>query len=121
MAASDLLLTKPGPGSLAEAFHQQIPVVVCCNAHTIPQERFNVRFVESEGLGVTVDGWADMAAAAARLLRDPAALGALRRNLGRLPENRAVYEVLDFIAAEIDQCAGPSSTAFTNSSSVAPV
>lgn len=121
MAASDLLLTKPCPGSLAEAFHQQIPVVVCCNAHTIPQERFNVRFVESEGLGVTVDGWADMAAAAARLLADPAALDVLRRNLGRLPENRAVYEVLDFIAGEIDQCAGPSRTAFMNSSSVASV
>ena len=98
MAASDLLLTKPGPGSLAEAFHLQVPVVVCCNAHTIPQERFNVRFVESEGLGVAVDGWRDMAAAAGRLLADPAALGVLRRNLARLPENRAVYEVLDFIA-----------------------
>lgn len=98
MAASDLLLTKPGPGSLAEAFHQQVPVVVCCNAHTIPQERFNARYVESEGLGVTVEGWRDMAAATAQLLADPAALEALRRNLARLPENRAVYEVLDFIA-----------------------
>ena len=39
-----------------------------------------------------------MATAAARLLADRAALGALRRNLGRLPENRAVYEVIDFIA-----------------------
>jgi glycosyl transferase family 28 len=101
MAASDLLLTKPGPGSLAEAFHLQVPFVVCCNAHTIPQERFNVRFVESEGLGMTVDGWPEMAAAAARLLADPAALGVLRRNLGRLPENRAVYEVLDFIAEAV--------------------
>ena len=111
MAAADLLLTKPGPGSLAEAFHLQVPVVVCCNAHTIPQERFNVRFVESQGLGVTVDGWRDMAAAAARLLSDPAALGALRRNLGRLPENRAVYEVIDFITNAVAapaQARGPA-------------
>ena len=64
----------------------------------------------------------DMASAAARLLADPAALAALRRNLGRLPENRAVYEVLDFIGdAVADQCAGPSRTAFMNSSSVASV
>ena len=27
LAASDLLLTKPGPGSLAEAFHRRVPVV----------------------------------------------------------------------------------------------
>ena len=101
MGASDLLLTKPGPGSLAEAFHQQVPVVVCGNTLTIPQERFNVRFVESQGLGVSVGGWRDMAAAAARLLADPAALSTLRRNLGHLPENRAVYEVIDLIGEAI--------------------
>ena len=43
--ASDLLVTKPGPGSLAEAFHQRVPVVVTRNVHTIPQERFNTDFV----------------------------------------------------------------------------
>jgi 1,2-diacylglycerol 3-beta-galactosyltransferase len=101
MAASDLLLTKPGPGSLAEAFHMQVPVVVCCNAHTIPQERFNVGFVESRGLGVTVDGWPAMAGAASRLVADPATLAALRHNVTRLPENRAVYEVLDFITEAV--------------------
>ena len=101
MAASDLLLAKPGPGTLAEAFHQRVPVVLCCNAHTIPQERFNVRFVESHGLGVSVDGWAEMAGAAARLLGSAETLADFRRNLARLPENRAVYEVLDLIAATV--------------------
>jgi UDP-N-acetylglucosamine:LPS N-acetylglucosamine transferase len=102
LGAADLLLTKPGPGSLAEAFHQQVPVVVCCNAHTIPQERFNVRFVEDKGLGVAVEGWKEMAPAAARLLSDPPALARFRQNLGRVPENRAVYEVLDLIAATVE-------------------
>ena len=39
LAASDLLVTKPGPGSLAEALQQQVPVVVASHARTIPQER----------------------------------------------------------------------------------
>ncbi|HKC11255.1 MAG TPA: glycosyltransferase, partial [Vicinamibacteria bacterium] len=43
MAASDVLITKSGPGSLAEAFHQGVPVVVTANRRTIPQERFNTR------------------------------------------------------------------------------
>jgi UDP:flavonoid glycosyltransferase YjiC (YdhE family) len=102
MAASDLLLTKPGPGSLAEAFHQQLPVVVCCNDRTIPQERFNARFVESEGLGVSVAGWPEMAREAGRLLAAPDALPALRRNLARRPENRAVHEVLDLITEAVE-------------------
>ena len=45
MAASDVLVTKPGPGSLSEAFHQRVPVVVIRNRHTIPQERFNTDYV----------------------------------------------------------------------------
>jgi UDP-N-acetylglucosamine:LPS N-acetylglucosamine transferase len=101
MAASDLLLTKPGPGTLAEAFHARLPVVVCCNDLTIPQERFNARLVESQGLGFSVGGWPDMARAAGRLLASPDAMAALRENLARLPENRAVYEVIDLIAGAV--------------------
>jgi UDP-N-acetylglucosamine:LPS N-acetylglucosamine transferase len=105
MAASDLLLAKPGPGTLAEAFHQRLPVIVCCNDRTIPQERFNARYLVSEGLGVSVEGWPEMACTAGRLLSEPEAIAAARRNLARLPENRAVYEVLDLIA---DAVAGPA-------------
>ena len=54
LAASDLLVTKPGPGSLSEAFHQRVPVVVTRNVHTIPQERFNTDFVRDRGLGLVV-------------------------------------------------------------------
>jgi UDP-N-acetylglucosamine:LPS N-acetylglucosamine transferase len=111
MAACDLLLTKPGPGSLAEAFHLRVPVVVCCNAHTIPQERYNVRLVESLGVGLSVAGWPEMAAAAAGLIADRPALARLRANLERLPENRAVYEVLDLIAADVDAASRLSDTA----------
>ena len=57
LAASDLLVTKPGPGSLSEAFHQRVPVVVTRNIHTIPQERFNTDFVRDRGLGLVVPHW----------------------------------------------------------------
>jgi 1,2-diacylglycerol 3-beta-galactosyltransferase len=98
LAASDLIVTKPGPGSLAEAFHQGVPAIVCGNAHTIPQERYNVRLVAEAGLGVAVRDWAEVPAAAAALAADPTRLGHLRRNLAALPDNRAVYEVLDIVA-----------------------
>ena len=101
LAASDLLVTKPGPGSLAEAFHLGIPSVVCGNAHTIPQERYNVRLVEREGLGIAVRHWREMPAAAAALATDADRLSRLRRNLGALPDNRAVYDVLDIVARAV--------------------
>lgn len=97
MAASDVLVTKPGPGSLAEAFHQKLPVVVAFNRDTIPMERFNARFVAEKDLGVVIRRWSDAPAAVLALARDGERRARLARNLGALPRNRAVYEVLAHI------------------------
>lgn len=102
LAASDLLVTKPGPGSLAEAFHQQVPVVVVRNIHTIPQERFNTDFVARHGLGTVVRHWRFIPPAVVRLLRDPEQRAKLRQRLAARPGNRAVYEVIDVVAREAD-------------------
>jgi UDP-N-acetylglucosamine:LPS N-acetylglucosamine transferase len=97
LAASDLLATKPGPGSLTEAWHQGVPVIVTCNVSTIPQERFNARLVEEKGLGVVVRSSAEIAAVAAALARDSGWLARLRGAVAALPENRAVFEVLAIV------------------------
>lgn len=97
LAASDLLVTKPGPGSLAEAFHQRVPVIVTRNLHTIPQERFNAELVASRGLGLVVRSWRAIPDAV-RLAREPARRESMRAALAALPPNRAVYEVLDVVA-----------------------
>ena len=99
LAAGDVLVSKPGPGSLSEAFHQRLPVVVTRNVHTIPQERFNTDFVRDRGLGVVVRHWREIPAAVLRLSRDVSALAAMRERLAALPPNRAVSEVVDLLAA----------------------
>jgi hypothetical protein len=98
LAASDVLVTKPGPGSLSEAFHQRLPVVVTRNVHTIPQERFNTDFVRDRRLGLVVSHWREIPGAVLRLLRDAPARAMIRERLAALPENRAVYEVIDILA-----------------------
>ncbi len=98
LAASDLLVTKPGPGSLSEAFHLRVPVVVTRNVHTIPQERFNTDFVRDRGLGRVVAHWSEIPGAVLGLLREPAERAAIARRLAGLPPNRAVYEVIDILA-----------------------
>ena len=98
LAASDLLVTKPGPGSLSEAFHQRVPVIVTRNVHTIPQERFNTDFVRDRGLGLVVSHWREIPGAVLGLLRDAPARAAIQERLAALPENRAVHEVIDLLA-----------------------
>jgi UDP-N-acetylglucosamine:LPS N-acetylglucosamine transferase len=100
LAASDLLVAKPGPGVLAEAFHMRVPVVVPCNAATVPQERYNARFLQERGLGIVVSHWREIPPAAAALAADPGRLHAIRRNLESLPENCAVFEALRVIRTE---------------------
>ena len=103
MAASDLLVSKPGPGSLTEAFHQGVPVVVTRNRHTIPQERFNTRFVEERGLGLVVRHWTEIPEAVAAFARDPAARARVKAAIAAQPPNRAVYEALEIVEAEVNR------------------
>jgi UDP-N-acetylglucosamine:LPS N-acetylglucosamine transferase len=101
LAASDLLVTKPGPGSLAEAFQQRVPVVVTSHSRTIPQERWNAEMVRQLDLGRVVGSVEEMPAAAVTLRNDARAWGRVQENLRTLPPNRAVYEVLDVVEAEL--------------------
>jgi UDP-N-acetylglucosamine:LPS N-acetylglucosamine transferase len=103
--ASDVLVTKPGPGSLAEAFHQQVPVVVTRNVHTIPQERFNTDYVARHGLGRVVSHWREIPDAVAGLFGDGEERTAIRARMAALPENRAVWEVIDVVTREIEGAA----------------
>jgi 1,2-diacylglycerol 3-beta-galactosyltransferase len=98
LSASDLLVTKPGPGSLSEAFHLRVPVVVTRNLHTIPQERFNTDLVRDRGLGRVVARWGEIPGAVMGLFRDREERAAIGRRLAELPPNRAVYEVIDIVS-----------------------
>ncbi len=101
LAASDVLVAKPGPGSLAEAFQQGVPVVVTCNPRTIPQERFNAEMVRTHQLGRVVSSVEEMPGAVAGLVRDPAEWERVRANVRAVPPNRAVYEALDVVETEL--------------------
>jgi 1,2-diacylglycerol 3-beta-galactosyltransferase len=78
-----------------------VPVVVTRNRHTIPQERFNARFVEEHGLGLVVGHWKEIPQAVAGLARDPARRERLRAATLALPENRAVYEAVAIVGVEV--------------------
>jgi len=77
--AVDLLVTKAGPGSLAEANAAQLPVVVY--DYVPGQERGNVEFVRHNGLGaVAIHGAAEVVRAVRTMIRTPHRLEEIRRN-----------------------------------------
>ncbi len=91
MQLSDFFIGKPGPGSISEALHMNLPVILEANAWTLPQERFNAEWVRKQQYGIVLDKLRDVEKAVRRLLQD----GELARFKGRIAamENKAVYEI----------------------------
>jgi len=96
MRAADFLIGKPGPGSIAEAMVRKLPVLIECNAWTLPQERYNAEWVKEKGVGIVLKSFEDVADGVKRLL-DPETLAEFRKNVAA-QKNRAVFEIPEFLA-----------------------
>ena len=91
MALADFFIGKPGPGSISEALQFHLPVIVECNAKTLPQERYNAEWLTEKGFGIVVTSFREIAPAVQRLLQD-STFNELRRNASTY-SNRALFEV----------------------------
>jgi 1,2-diacylglycerol 3-beta-galactosyltransferase len=96
MRAADFLIGKPGPGSIAEAMVRKLPVLIECNAWTMPQERYNAEWVKEKGVGIVLKSFKDVAEGAMQML-EPATLAGFRKNVAA-QENRAVFEIPEILA-----------------------
>ena len=91
MRLADFFIGKPGPGSISEALHMGLPVVIERNSLTMPQERYNTDWVQEQQVGVVIKEFRQIADAVSLLLAD-GRLEQFRENARRL-NNRAVYEI----------------------------
>ena len=91
MHLADFFIGKPGPGSISEALHMKLPVIVERNAFTLPQERYNADYVREEGVGLVLDNFKDIAKAVDELL-EPANFTRFRAKAAAM-QNRAIFEI----------------------------
>src|ERR1700675_588022 len=91
MQLADFFVGKPGPGSLSEALAMHLPVIVECNAWTLPQERYNAVWILEKQVGEVLRSFKKIEHAVARLI-EPTTLARYRANAAAL-ENRAVFEI----------------------------
>ncbi len=95
--AVDLLVTKAGPGTLAEANAAQLPVVVY--DYVPGQERGNVNFVRDHGLGViALNGAAAVVSAVRSLIRAPERLATIRHNQEMVAPRHSSRRIASLIA-----------------------
>ena len=107
MRLADFFIGKPGPGSISEALACALPVIVVCNAWTLPQERYNAEWIRSNRYGVVLRSFADINRAVADMLD---LLVVYRRHVGQYC-NCAVFEVVDILQQIIGEPRLPASGA----------
>lgn len=99
MAASDCVITKAGPGTIAEALICGLPILL---SGFIPgQESGNVSYVVENGVGAYCDSPDGIAAIVSNWVggNELAQMAARARELGR---PRAAYDIVDEIVALVD-------------------
>ncbi len=104
MRAADFLIGKPGPGSIAEAMVRKLPVLIECNAWTLPQERYNAEWVTEKRVGIVLHSFKEVVEGVRQML-DPARLAEFRKNVAAL-NNRAIFEIPEILAKLLGESAG---------------
>lgn len=98
MALSDVLVTKPGPGTIAEAISQQLPVVLDAGARVLTWERLCVDFVARKKIGELAESPADAAARVDACLENTERLGGYRAAMNQIPSLNCWASIRSFIA-----------------------
>jgi len=104
MALSDFFIGKPGPGSISEALSKRLPVIIDCNAWTLPQERYNAVWVRENDLGVVISSHRQIVSAVGELLQ-PGKLESIRARAAAM-RNRAVFEIPEIFEKILNEASG---------------
>ncbi len=98
MHASDMIITKAGPGTISEALIVGLPIVL--SGHLPGQEEGNVPWVLQHRVGTYSTDPAEIASIVARWLGpERASLEAMRERAKALAKPQAVYEIVEQVAA----------------------
>lgn len=98
MSASDIIVTKAGPGSIAEALAKELPIII---TSWLPgQEEGNVKFVLDKGLG-KVSADTKEIVKAIKKLHEPLVLQRIKRNIRKASDPKAVYQIAKAILSRI--------------------
>ena len=104
MRLADFFIGKPGPGSISEALHMGLPVIVESNSWTLPQERYNARWVREKGYGIALNNLRQVEGAVKTFIVG-GQLAKFKEKISSIG-NRAVYEIppiLDRILTDVRQ------------------
>jgi 1,2-diacylglycerol 3-beta-galactosyltransferase len=91
MSASDLIVTKAGPGTVMEAITKELPMIL---NYYMPQEKGNIDYVESNDLGVYAREPKKIVQAIKKMLQ-ASELERIKNNIRKVSHPRAIYDIAE--------------------------
>ena len=88
LALSDLLITKPGPGSVNEAYELKLPILLDRTKPPLFWEQANIDLVLKDGVGACIETYQEAPDVVARFLFDEQTQETVRRAYDEMEENR---------------------------------
>jgi 1,2-diacylglycerol 3-beta-galactosyltransferase len=101
MRIADFFIGKPGPGSLSEALAMRLPVIVERNVRTLPQERYNARWVQEKQVGIVIRSFQSVAKAVNEIIK-PEVLSRLQSNAS-MSKNYALFEIPPLLQGIVEE------------------
>ncbi len=103
MDATDLAISKPGPGTIAELVHKEIPMLIDDIFDPMPQERGNLSFVVQKGVGLAITRDHSVSAMVRDLMNDPVRFEQLRAAARSIKNEKAVFDLVDLIMSFVPE------------------
>lgn len=108
MAISDVLITKPGPGSVCEALQSNVPMILDQTGGTIWWEELNVTFMVKHGFAENLVNFADLNEIFPKYIRDATYSEAVKKKMAAFKRERFDQKIQSLIKEMIDMGTMPS-------------
>lgn len=97
LALSDLLITKPGPGTINEAYELKLPILLDRTKPPLFWEKANIDLVLQDGVGACIEHFRETPDLIARFLFDEQTKEAVQRSYKKIRENRFAKSIKPLI------------------------
>ena len=93
MAVSDLLITKPGPGSINEGLIMKLPLLIDRTSPTLFWEQANIDYVESRGYGKAIKSLRSLPSTLEKMIHDKEYYQSFKKTLHQFPQHNFAQNI----------------------------
>jgi len=101
MTASDLMISKPGPGTIMESVIKGLPLLLDNVTEPMPQEIGNLEYAVAQGIAQKFTSYRQLPRIIDQLMQDRPVYEKMQMNMRRIKNEQAIFEVAETILAEL--------------------